>query len=71
MYLTLIQKLLPLVPVAGAVPMMWDAVIALQVIQAVKAQHPDMTWEQILDKADANFSENEIELLKDLARLGG
>jgi hypothetical protein len=69
MYLTLIQKLLPLVPVAGAVPQM--AVIALQVIQAVKAQHPDMTWEQILDKADANFSKNEIELLKDLARLGG
>jgi len=69
MYLTLIQKLLPLVPVAGAVPQM--AVIALQVIQAVKAQHPDMTWEQILDKADANFSKNEIELLMDLARLGG
>jgi len=70
--LNLIQQLLPivtpLVPAAGeAGPL---AVAAANIIAYIQQQQ-NLTTEQILDRAGVQLDANEVELLKDLARLQG
>jgi hypothetical protein len=71
-FLNLIQQLLPivtpLVPAAGDVGPL--AVAAANILAYIQ-QQKNLTTEQILDRAGVQLDDNEIELLKDLARLQG
>jgi hypothetical protein len=76
-FLTLISQLLPvassIVPggigPAGSQAMLL-ATAAANIIAYIQQQQ-GLTTEQILDRAGATLDENEVELLKDLARLQG
>lgn len=72
-FVTLISQLLPLVsnlaPNAGGQVTLL-ATAAANIIAHIQQQN-NLTTEQILDRAGAQLDVNEIELLKDLARLQG
>jgi len=75
-FLTLISQLLPIASsvapgtVAGTSQFMPLVVAATNLIAYIQ-QQGGLTTEQILDRAGSTLDENEVELLKDMARLQG
>jgi hypothetical protein len=71
-FLNLITQLLPIVtPLVPAVGEVGPLAVAAANIIAYIQQQKNLTTEQILDRAGVQLDQNEIELLKDLARLQG
>ena len=71
-FINLIQQLLPIVtPLVPAVGEVGPLATAAASIIAYIQQQKGLTTEQILDRAGVQLEDNEIELLKDLARLQG
>lgn len=66
-WLSIIQALLPLVPVPGAAQAEELAIIAAKLIAYIKSQK-GMTTDQILDRAGVTLDETQQMLLEDLAK---